>query len=572
MSPVKPLVALLVALVVLGLGACGGGGGKKPAARPPTAGHRVATGTFGSAPQERSAGFSPDYRPTGRIIADDGFRATHDGFSFSNYGGESGAVDLTPAALEELFGPDVCSTGVGSSCLLTPVAEHALEQFNGAMNAGHCYGFSVVALRLFKHIVDPTVFGASTVPALNIQGNDLLQTAIAEAFISQVFPRVVQARIVESPNQILNRLISALKAKVEVYTLGIYRDVYKNVGHAITPYAVENKGGGRFALLTYDNNHPLIRRAVMFDRKTNSWSYDAASNPSDPTWHFAGDASTMTMSIDPLTPGLGPQACFFCGSSNPTGAPEAPGSGRPKKALQQITLEGDPSNHSHLLITDPQGRRTGFVNGKLVSEIPGSKAIVPFADQVWRVAPEPIYQLPAGVPVKVAVAGARLARPVVENVSLVAPGASAVVKGIKVGPGQSASVTFGRGAASVQYHAGNLTGAAPIVQLGRETSGPDFSVSVHAPVLRGGSTLKVALDASGKRVMVATPKGAPATGYGLSLSKFTPLGKQGFAHGGLKLPPGSSSQLKFRGFTRAGQALPFATKSAGRSHTTKLSG
>src|SRR5436309_2977290 len=101
MTRVKPLVALLAALVALSLGACGGGG-KKTAARFPAAGHRVATGNFGSAPQERSAGFSPDYHPTGQIIADDGFRASHDGFSFSNYGGESGAVDLTPAALEEL--------------------------------------------------------------------------------------------------------------------------------------------------------------------------------------------------------------------------------------------------------------------------------------------------------------------------------------------------------------------------------------------------------------------------------------------------------------------------------------
>src|SRR2546423_1404286 len=204
-----------------------------------------------------------------------------------------------------------------------------------------------MALRMFKHIVEAGVFGAATVPTLNIQGNDLLQTAIAEAFISQVFPRVEQARIVEPPNAILDRLITAFRAKVEVYTLGIYKDVYKNIGHAITPYAVEDKGGGRFAVLTYDNNHPLITRAVTFDRNTNSWAYDAASNPNDPTWHFAGDSSTLTMSIDPLTPGLGPQACFFCGSSYPTDATEAPGSGRPKKPLQHNTLDGDPHHHYH---------------------------------------------------------------------------------------------------------------------------------------------------------------------------------------------------------------------------------
>ena len=31
-------------------------------------------------------------------------------------------------------------------------------------------------------------------------------------------------------------------------------------------------------------------------------------------------------------------------------------------------------------VTDPQGRQTGFVNGRVVTEIPGSKAIVPYTD------------------------------------------------------------------------------------------------------------------------------------------------------------------------------------------------
>ena len=130
----------------------------------------------------------------------------------------------------------------------------------------------------------------------------------------------------------------------------------------------------------------------------------------------------------------------------------------------QIALEGDPSNHSHLLITDSKGRTTGYVNGRLVTGIPGSKAIVPYADQVWKVRPEPIYRIPAGVRVSVKVEGAPLARPVVENVSLVSQNAAAVVKGLRAGPGRNARIDFGAGAASVRYHAGNLSGAAPIVR------------------------------------------------------------------------------------------------------------
>ena len=296
MRRVKCLSVLAAVLAAVAIGACGGGG-KKAASLPRIASHRVATGTFGSAPQERSAGDSPDYHPTGTIIADDGFRPAHDGFSFPNYGGDAGAVDLTPSALEDLYGPNVCASGVGGSCLLTPVAQAELEQLNSYMKGGHCYGFSVMALRLFKHIVEPNLFGAPTVPQLNVQYNDALQTAIAEAFISQAFDPVIAARITAPPNQLLDALTAALRAKQDVYTMGIYKDATKEIGHAITPYAVEDKGGGRFAALTYDNNHPLITRAVMFDRTTNSWSFDAASNPNDPTWHFAGDSQSLTMSL-----------------------------------------------------------------------------------------------------------------------------------------------------------------------------------------------------------------------------------------------------------------------------------
>ena len=42
------------------------------------------------------------------------------------------------------------------------------------MTGGHCYGFSVMALRFFKRIADPSIFGAPAVPALNIVGTGCL--------------------------------------------------------------------------------------------------------------------------------------------------------------------------------------------------------------------------------------------------------------------------------------------------------------------------------------------------------------------------------------------------------------
>jgi hypothetical protein len=559
---------MAIALGPAGCGA-GGDGGNRPRAR--LAGHRVALATHGDSPQGAWAGPSDDYRPSGPLTADDGFRPQRDGFSFPNYDGESGAVNLTPAAMEELFGPDVCSTGVGSSCLLSPVALQMLDQLNSELQGGHCYGFSVAALRFFTHVLSPSTFGASTVPALPIQGNDLLQTEIAEAFITQAFPSVQRAVVRGKPSLILRALTKSLHEGRDPYTIGIRKRDHSG-GHAITPYAVEDSGDGKFAILVYDNNHPLKTRAVEIDPRAETWSYDAAISPRYEDSHYEGDAGTRSMELHPLKPGLGPQPCPFCGSPNASGGPGAKGSGRPAKAEQRIALEGDPSNHGHLLITDPRGRRTGYVGDRLLTEIPGSRARFTLTDQNWRLGPEPVYTLPADVRVTVTANGGSLASPAVENVSVVKPGASVAVNGLRIGPGQQARVEFGESLSSVKYRAGDLQGAAPIVKLGRDTAGADFAVSLKAPVLKGPRALSVRLDPASRRVTVKSPEGAPAAGYTLSLTRFTVLGKQEFRHDELSLAPGSTARLKFRGFNRSGEALPLSTNSGGGWHSTKLSG
>ena len=72
-----------------------------------------------------------------------------------------------------------------------------------------------------------------------------------------------------------------------LYTIKIFN---ADGGHAITPYAVEDKGDGKFAVLVYDNNYPGITRAVEFDTNANTWSYNAATRPDLPEALYSGDA------------------------------------------------------------------------------------------------------------------------------------------------------------------------------------------------------------------------------------------------------------------------------------------
>ena len=57
-------------------------------------------------------------------VADNGFRPDPNGFSFENYGNDSGYANLGPAEMQKLFGPGVC-VNTQNGCTLTPPAQRA---------------------------------------------------------------------------------------------------------------------------------------------------------------------------------------------------------------------------------------------------------------------------------------------------------------------------------------------------------------------------------------------------------------------------------------------------------------
>jgi hypothetical protein len=295
------------------------------------AGVLVAPGVAGAAiqhfglPTQVPARPQGDYTPTGPLVADSGFRPVTDGFSFANYGCDANTsdgtctppqTDLTPTDVRTLFGDGVCSNGSTTPCRLSRPAQNWLDGANKSLSnpkGGHCFGFSVTSIELWRRNLTPGQFGATSTYNIRLLGNQAIQREIAANFVTQDF-KVQPALLSGTPNAVLRELVSVLTpGAAETYTIGFFNGKHGNAeeGHAVTPYAVEDRGGGNYAVLIYDNNFPGVTRAMQFDTNDNTWSYEV-----EPSLIWRGSsADPSALELAPMSASLGQQRpCPFCGS------------------------------------------------------------------------------------------------------------------------------------------------------------------------------------------------------------------------------------------------------------------
>ncbi len=408
----------------------------------------------------------------GKIVADSGFRPKVDGFAFGNYG--AGKANLSANEVRMLFGSRACSfiTQKGA-CVLTPPGEVWLKQQNREMSGGHCTGMSVLSLMVFRDLYP--AFGRRTYN-VRLGGNVRLQRAIAYAFTWQVLPEVIDKTVSGSPSEILRVLIAALRKRGgETYGLGIYKPGYLG-GHEITPYAVEERGPGRFDVLIYDNNFPGVTRRLHIDTRADTWSYEF--DPGQPGSLYKGNAKTKTLTLSPITPGLGVQQCPFC----------APRSSKAPR-FNELRLEGNPFNHAHLLIVDEQGRRLGYVGSRFVSEIPGASAVRPKTAAGWRGRQEPLYRIPAHLNLNVTIDGSGLRHADTEYLSMIGPNRDAAIDNLRIRPGDRNTFQVSGAVGRFAYRSAAGQTQSPLFHVGLAGSGKAYRIGIKAISLQPGSLL-----------------------------------------------------------------------------------
>lgn len=251
--------------------------------------------------------------PQGRIVADSGFRPYPNGFPVPNWGSPLNFVNaqvtyglptrlsveqaqagnfslperMNALSLRRTFGDGVCrdpkdidpKTG---DCQLIFGADLLSRMVATSAQGGHCFGLAAASAALYNGQVPANQVGASGlgINATNQMRQPATQT-IERLFGTQYFnPDMMRAAIAgTSPTEVVNTLIADFADGTAPYVLGI---INRDGGHAITPYAVLDRGNGLFDIAVYDNNFPLRPRSVTVDTKTDSFAYTSSINPSAP--------------------------------------------------------------------------------------------------------------------------------------------------------------------------------------------------------------------------------------------------------------------------------------------------
>lgn len=461
----------------------------------------------------------------GPIVADSGFRPAPDGFSFQNYGDEEGYKDLNAAEMQRIYGPAVCLNGKGGRCVLTPTARSWMDSVNEGMAGGHCFGFATLAELIYDGRLPQfgyaalSAFGPGATSPFDLRiENVRLQRSIARAWTYQALPAVTDRAVEGAPTEILEFLVKALKKPGEEgWTMTIFQRGFEN-GHAITPYAVEDMGGGVYAVHVYDNNWPDdAGRRLTIDTENNTWSYYAAINPGIPAAEYEGDAKTETLSLMPSRPGLGTQPCPFC-----------VGRQGQRSRYNEIRLDGGADRHAHLLIVDGKGRKTGFIGNRLVNRIPGAEVIPrassgprPTADggAQYGDSPEPVYRVPKNVRFGIRVNGKRLKLSDRETLTLVGPTYDATIENLVMAPGQVADVRLSPKGHALTYRSSRRT-QKPTVSFGAESKRAAYRVSVEAIGAPPGSSMTFVKRPKHKLMWIGDRTTAKRR-YRLSVNSFT---------------------------------------------------
>ncbi|MCL4303694.1 MAG: VCBS repeat-containing protein [Anaerolineae bacterium] len=479
------------------------------------------------------------------LLRNSGFLPKPDGFGFPNWGKPVNDTDLNAKNIYAVFGPSVCTPGTGGSantCVLNAAGEGFRKTWIKNGEGGHCYGMAVGSLKFF--LAEPFIDGRSS-PA-QFQGGaastfDLTRNADMQNLISHYFfnqsgnpPLNPQGKVRTvtdgAPNSLVNFLITQGfdgPANDDSYTIGFWkRD--RSGGHAVTPYGLEDKGGGVYWLYVYDNNYPNnFGRVVKINTNTNTWVYEgAAINPNAPASTYEGDDSTRSIVLDSVDYATNyPKKCGFCETVSTSGL-----SALNTGDVTEFALAGE----GRLLVTNSAGQRVGYdpATGQFVNQIPGAEMSTPFNGLELNIPPVIRVPVSGTYSLKVMNTNNTFGNTEAEaDLQITSPGLVVILEGLKidsaepdqstpVGPFETMSAGFDYANKAISFQSSANDRETPVLSMGiNTTGGKSYLFDLSGLQLAQGKTVEMSFDPATEKLSFSDDDTSQAQTYNLSATQ-----------------------------------------------------
>ena len=323
-----------------------------------------------------------------------------------------------------------------------------LQWLHESSKGGHCTGFTVTSLRFFRQVGHPVdyyqPFAQQTSWLLKSNTRRHLMYYWTKAAFQPVLG-VRKASYTATAAQNVAKLQTALSgSQLDPLDMHIWhKDAGGVAGHSILPYTLEARGAGIWRVWVYDNNYPgALDKFAEISEVTNTWSYAPLG------WGGVCGSDGNSMGLVPMS---------SYGETPDDAAIAAVGAGSPLAPNADTAVIGLAGGAGHLLITDPQGRRIGYLGTERVNEIPGASV-----DDILGglgTPLEPAYTVPAGQEYKIQLKGTTTAG-VPAMVLLHGPDHAAAVEGVQLTTASQDELTVAADAAGLTYRPGRAAGVA----------------------------------------------------------------------------------------------------------------
>jgi hypothetical protein len=184
--------------------------------------------------------------------------------------------------------------------------------------------------------------------------------------------------------------------------------------------------------------------------KNETWTYEGSPNPDIESDLYEGDGSTETLEITPSKPRLEQQSCDFCSGKNRKST-----KGFHTYVLDANALSNDKAATANqtgqTLFVTADGKRIGYVDGKLINEIEGASiSVFKSAPSVWDNRGMPVIRIPDTISVTL-----QLQNDDQYTYDVAAFGADNVVKveGLHVSETKPTQIQFGSGISNLKLKA-----------------------------------------------------------------------------------------------------------------------